>query len=839
MLWYTGKINLADRNRKNALSIQAVRNEYGFLDYCLLSLLLLVVFIPGIALAQSGADGKADQYRSFLNQYCVSCHNATLKTAGLILDQANVADVSENPRIWESVITKLTMRAMPPVGIPLRPAESEYEGFLDYLQTELDRAAEVKPDPGRSLVHRLNRTEYRNAIRDLLGLEVDTQDLLPADNISHGFDNIAEVLAFSPLLMERYMYAAGQVSRLALGPVNMQPASQTYNLADTLRQTERMNDDMPFASRGGTVISHNFPMDGEYTVRITLLRNLEGYIRGLRDEHTLEVRLDHKRVGAMKIGGEVHGRSGPIFTENQVVHYAGDPEQIGYEFTADEKLEFRIPASAGAHKVSVAFLEQETKPTGISTPQLSLQNMMSYKGGKPAVANVTITGPYNAKGPGETVSRQKIFICTPASATDERCAEKILTNLARQAYRRTVTTKEKDQLMGLFRTGVQDGDFTSGIDLALQSILAGPEFLFRIEKDPADAKPGDVYAISDIELASRLSFFLWSSIPDDELLDIAEKGRLHEPRTLEKQVKRMMADSRFETFIQNFGRQWLSLTKLELSKPLLDLFPAFDGELREAYRQEMALWFESMIREDHSVLELLTSDYTFVNERLARQYGIKDVYGSKFRRVSLAGYEERQGLMGKGGLLLATAFNNRTSPVLRGKWVLENLLNMPPPPPPDDVPALQVKGEGGKALTLKQAMEAHRANPVCSSCHKLMDPIGFALENFDAIGSYRSRYLDANAEVDSSGVLFDGSQFNSPREFRTAFMKHSRRVVHTAAQKVLTYALGRPLDYYDAPAVRNIVNAIEPENNTWSALIQEVINSKPFRYRRVASHDNL
>ncbi len=802
-------------------------------------LLSMFVYFPGLVLAQSETASNADPYRNLLNQYCVSCHNETLKTAGLMLDKANVADVSENPRIWESVITKLTLRAMPPVGIPLRPQESEYEGFLEYLQSELNRTGEANPNPGRSLVHRLNRTEYRNAIRDILGLEVDTTDLLPADNISHGFDNIAEVLAFSPLLMERYMYAAGQVSRLALGPVNMQPVGQTYNLADTLRQTDRMNDDMPFGSRGGTVISHNFPMDGEYTVRITLLRNLEGYIRGLRDEHTLEVRLDHERVGAMKIGGEVHGRSGPIFTENQVVHYAGDPEQIGYEFTADEKLEFRIPASAGAHKVSVAFLEQETKPTGILAPQLSLQNMLSYKGGKPAVANVTITGPYNAKGPGETKSRQKIFICKPASQNDARCAEKILNNLARQAYRRTVTDKEKEQLMGLFRTGSQDGDFTSGIDLALQSILAGPEFLFRIEKDPADAKPGDVYPISDIELASRLSFFLWSSVPDEELLKVAEKGKLHEPKTLEKQVERMMADPRFETFIQNFARQWLSLTKLELSKPLLDLFPAFDGELREAYKQEIALWFESMIREDHSVLELLTSDYTFVNERLAQQYGIKDVYGSKFRRVSLAEYEERQGLMGKGGLLLATAFNNRTSPVLRGKWILENLLNMPPPPPPEDVPALQVKGAGGKALTLKQAMEAHRANPVCSSCHKLMDPIGFALENFDAIGSYRSRYLDANAEVDSSGVLFDGSQFNSPQEFRKAFMKHSQRVVHTATQKVLTYALGRPLDYYDAPAVRRIVEETESENHTWSDLIQGVIKSKPFQYRRVASHDNL
>jgi len=793
-----------------------------------------------VAHGQSRSVGNSIQYRNLLNQYCVSCHNEALKTAGLMLDQANIADVSEDPALWERVITKLTLRAMPPVGILVRPNEKQYQDLLSYLHAELDLVSQQEQNPGRPTVHRLNRTEYANAIRDLLALDIDAESLLPPDNrVVGGFDNIAEVLSISPLLMERYMFAAGRVARLAVGPATMQPASEQYNVPAEYRQTAQMSEDLPFGSRGGTAINHFFPQDGDYTIKINLERNIEGYIRGLREEHTIDVRLDHKRIGSMKVGGEFPGRSGPIFTENQVVHYSGDPEQVGYEFNLDDKLVFKIPVKAGPHLVGVTFVDTSTKATGILQPDLPLADIMSYKGGDPEVAIVMITGPFDATGPGVTPSREKIFVCSPRSDNDKACAETILSKLARQAYRRPLKKAEINELLQLFNAGQEDEGFYSGIELALQSILAGPEFLFRIEQDPEGISPGEVYAVSDLELASRLSFFLWSSIPDEELLQVAERGKLRDRGMLQKQVQRMMEDSRSKAFIQNFGSQWLGLRNIDNAKPNQDIFPEFDEELRQAFKQEMMLWFESMVRRDDSVLQVLTSDHTYVNERLAKHYGIPDIYGSRYRPIQLAAYEQRQGLFGKGGLLLGTAFNNRTSPVLRGKWVLDNLLNMPPPPPPEDVPALKVENDAGKAITLKQAMEKHRANPVCSSCHKLMDPIGFALENFDAVGTYRARYDEADAEVDSSGILFDGSAFSTPDQFRVEFMQHSDRVAHTITEKVLTYALGRGIEYYDQPAVREIVETIASDGYTWSSLILGIIQSTPFQYRRVINHDDI
>lgn len=797
--------------------------------------------VSSAAASRSDTDDSAAHYRAVLDQYCVTCHNAVLKTAGMVLDTADVADISAAPQLWERVVTKLSLSAMPPVGIP-HPDKSFYDGFLAYLQAGLDEAAGAQPNPGRPTVHRLNRTEYANATRDLLAIDTDVAALLPADNIGEGFDNIAEVLAVSPLLMERYLFAAGRVSSQAVGPRSMRPASETYTVSESFRQQQRMSEELPFGSRGGTVVRHRFPMDGEYVVDIKLQRNIEGYIRGIREERTLDVRLDHEWIGTLTVGGEVRGPSGPTFTINQVVQYAGDADQVGYEFTADENLQVRFKAAAGTHLVGVAFADGNAKPTGVLTPQLTLPDIESYKGGVAAVASVTITGPYAPQGPGTTASRNKIFVCFPAADAgpeeEERCASNILGKLARQAYRRPVTVADVDNLMGLYREGRNGESFESGIELALQGILAGPEFLFRIEQDPADAVAGEVYPVSDLELASRLSFFLWSTIPDEELLTVAEQGRLREPAVLEQQVRRMLADERFEGFLTNFGRQWLAVRDVEFAEPNLSLFPEFDDELREAYQQELLLWFASMVRDDHSVLELLTSDYTYANERLARHYGINGVYGSRFRPVALTGQASRHGLLGKGGFLTATAYNNRTSPVVRGKWVLENLLNMPPPPPPEDVPALQVSADG-KALTLKQAMEMHRANPVCASCHKLMDPIGFALENFDAIGGYRARYADADAPVDASGLLFDGSEFQTAEEFRREFMKHADRVVHTVTEKVLTYSLGRGLEYYDQPTVRAIVRASAEENYTWSSLILGVIESTPFQYRRATSHDDI
>jgi mono/diheme cytochrome c family protein len=806
----------------------------------------IVFLVAGLNSAQAGpplsdtAEQSATHYRGMLNRYCVSCHNKVLRTAGMVLETANVADVRESPEVWERVITKLSLSAMPPVGVP-HPDASFYDGFLAYLQTELDQAAKQNPNPGRPSVHRLNRTEYANAVRDLLAVEIDVAALLPADNIGQGFDNIADVLAVSPLLMERYLFAAGRIASLAVGPTAMTPAAEVYELSDTFRQDQRMNEELPFGSRGGMTVRHRFPLDGEYTLDIRLHRSIEGYIRGLRDEHKIDIRLDHQRIGTLTVGGEIYGPPGPTFTENQVVQYSGDPEQVGYEFSADDELQLRFSATAGEHLVGISFVEENAKPTGFRTPRLTLLELQSYKGGNPNLASLTITGPFAADGPGETASRQKIFACKPPATADsaeaENCARMILANLGRQAYRRPIDSAELDSLLELYRAGRIDSDFESGIELALQGILAGPEFLFRIEQDPADVAPGEVYRISDLELASRLSFFLWSSIPDAELLVVAEAGELQDPATLMRQVSRMIADPRFERFVSNFGRQWLAVRDVDIAEPNLNLFPEFDDELREAFKQEILLWFASMVRNDQSVLELLVSDYTYINERLAEHYGMPGVYGSRFRSVELTSMPLRYGLFGKGGLLTATAYNNRTSPVVRGKWVLENLLNMPPPPPPENVPALEISADG-KAMTLKQAMEKHRANPVCAACHKLMDPIGFALENFDAIGGYRTRYVEADADVDASGLLFDGTEYHTAEEFRVEFMKHADRVVHTATEKVLTYALGRGLEYYDQPTVRAIVTSSAAENYAWSSIIIGVIESTPFQYRRASNDDH-
>lgn len=800
---------------------------------------MLLAGFSGMLQAQSSSSDSlsADSPRALLDRYCVTCHNESLKTADLMLDKANVVVVGEDPPLWERVVTKLSLRAMPPVDMPLRPNEGEYAALLSYLQTELGRHAEANVNPGRPVIHRLNRTEYANSIRDLLAMEIDAAELLPPDNVGEGFDNNAEVLSVSPLFMEQYMVAAGRISHLAVGPPAMEPVSQTYTISENFLQEERMSEDLPFGSRGGTTIQHHFPMDGEYTLSVGLHRAADGYIRGLRQEHTLDIHLDNERIGTFNVGGEIHGRSGSLHTVLDDRH-GGDKAQVLYEFNMDKELVLRFPAKAGTRLVGVTFLDKHTKPEEILHPKLTVLDLLPYKGGEPTVENVSITGPYQVSGPGQTAARENIFVCRPAPAATEEdqeaCARTILTRLARQAYRRPVTSDDVKNLLSYYRVGQRDEGFERGIELALQSILTGPQFLFRIESDPPNAIPGEAYPISDLELASRLSFFLWSTIPDEELLTLAEHGRLREPGVLKQQVRRMMADSRFVEFINNFGGQWLAVRNIDIPEPEPDLFPKFDGELRVAFKEEMKLWFESMVREDRSVTELLTSDYTYVNERLARHYGIPGVYDSRYRRVTL-NQPQRKGLFGKGGILMTTAYNNRTSPVLRGKWVLENLLDMPPPPPPVNVPSLKTEDDGGKALTLKQAMEKHRANPVCATCHKLMDPIGFAMEQFDAVGSFRTRYEDADAEVDASGVLFDGSKFANTKEFQDVFLRHSERVVNTATGKLLTYALGRRVEYYDQPAIRDIVKRSASENYTWSSLILGVIESKPFQYRRVSS----
>jgi cytochrome c5 len=819
---------------------------YRFRIFTTFTIFTGVILFAGFTGAQAqllsdNAQNSIVSPRVLLDRYCVSCHNETLKTAGLMLDQANISDVGDDPTLWERVVTKLTLRAMPPVGMPLRPTEGEYEALVGHLKTALDRHAELNLDPGRPVLHRLNRTEYANAVRDLLAMEIDAAALLPQDNVAEGFDNNAEVLMVSPLLMERYMFAAARIARLAVGPDAMEPVGDVYKISPDFLQYHRMSEDLPFGSVGGMVVKHNFPMDGEYTLSVKLQRGRNQTIRGLREEHTLDVRVDHERVGTLKVGGEIHGRPPPLFALTAEIIYQGDPNQQGYMFTGDSALQLRFPARAGNRLVGVSFMDKGIKPEGIKIPEYTLSDFEDYTGGTPSVDSVTITGPYQAKGPGQTATQEKIFICRPApsaTATDkEDCARTILSTLARQAYRRPVTPTEMEILLALYQQGQHQDEFERGIELALQGILAGPDFLFRSERNPADSVAGEVYPITDLELASRLSFFLWSTLPDETLLQVAEQGRLREPDMLKQEVQRMMDSPRFDEFITNFGGQWLAVRDMDVPEPLMGIFSEFDDELRSAFKEEIRLWFGSMVRENRSAREVLTSDYTYVNERLARHYGIPNVDGIRFRRVPV-NQPERKGLLGKGGVLMATSFNNRTSPVLRGKWVLENLLNMPPPPPPDDVPALKTVDAGGKALTLKQAMEQHRANPVCATCHKMMDPIGFALEQFDAIGSFRTRYTEANAEVDASGILFDGRTFGNTKEFQEVFLEHSDRVVHTVIEKLMAYALGRKIEYYDQAVVRKIVMQAAAENYTWSSLIQGVIESVSFQYRRVVSQVN-
>ena len=770
--------------------------------------------------------------RELLNRYCVTCHNERLQTAQLTLDTADVENVGANGDLWERVVRKLRARAMPPVGMP-RPDEASYSALVEYLETKLDGEAEANPGPGRPSVQRLNRTEYANAVRDLLALEIDAESLLPQDNVGFGFDNVGDVLSVSPLLMERYVLAAERISRLAIGDAAVRPVAEQYEVPDEFLQDSRMSEDLPFGSRGGTAIHHRFPVDGEYVLNVRLHRNQDGYIRGLRKPHRLDVRLDGARIQLFQIGGEIHGRSGPLFSENQNPAFSGDPEQVGYEFNADEILEVRFPAEAGTGLVQVAFLKETVKPVGFLKPPLLLSDISHYKGGDPAVESVTITGPFQAGGLGETPSRNRIFACYPNTLQEEEgCARTILATLARRAYRRPVAEEEIQDLLNLYIAGRREsGNFDRGIEMALQGILAGPEFLFRVEQDPPGTPPGSPYRLSDLELASRLSFFLWSSIPDEELLGLAESGRLQDPAVLERQARRMLADPRSRALVDNFAGQWLHLRNLIQVSPDPELFPDFDGELREAFRTETELLFESMLREDRPALELLEADYTFLNERLARHYGIPGVHGSHFRRVALPD-ESRRGLLGHGSVLTVTSYENRTSPVLRGKWVMENLLGMPPPPPPPDVPALEVRSQDGQSLTMRQAMEQHRANPVCASCHKLMDPIGFALEPFDAIGRGRTIYTENNDPIDASGTFLDGSDFQNTVEFRKVLLDKPEQLVHTITEKLLTYALGRGVEYTDMPAVRKIVRESAGDNFRWSSLILGIVDSIPFQMRR-------
>jgi hypothetical protein len=630
--------------------------------------------------------------------------------------------------------------------------------------------------------------------------------------------------------MERYLTAASKISSLAIGDTSIDASAETYRVSDQAMQEGRASDDLPFGSRGGIAVNHRFPLDGEYTLSVRLVRSGDGYIRGIRGEpHQLDVWLDGARVGQFTVGGVHVGPSGPLYPRNGTF-YRGDPKQIEYEFNADENFVVRFPAKAGNRTLGVAFLRKPSEPEGMLLPRPMYPDVIDFKGGEPGVASITITGPLDAEGAGETVSRQRIFICSPGNATEEEpCARKIVSALARRAYRRPVGDQDVEPLLDLYRSGRADGNFDHGIGTALQAILVSPEFLFRIERDPEGVAPDTPYRISDVELASRLSFFLWSSIPDDELLNLAEQGKLKDPAVLEQEMRRMLADPRSKALVENFAGQWLYVRNLRQVSPDLSEFPYFDEELRLAMQEETTLFFENILREDRSALDLLQADYTFLNERLARHYGIPNVYGSHFRRVALKD-EARKGVLGHGSFLTVTSHANKTSPVRRGKWVLENLLGTPPPPPPPNVPSLEEKNKEGKLLTMREQMAQHRDNAACSGCHKLMDPIGFAFENFNAVGQWRTAELEA--PIDASGVLYDGSKFQGPVEFREVLLDHREQFLRTLTEKLLTYALGREADYYDAPAIRKITREAAASDYRWSSLILQIIRSTPFQMRR-------
>jgi len=769
-----------------------------------------------VAQAQPAAGAHTEQ-RALLDQYCVTCHSERLEVGGLSLQGLDLDNVADHAEVWEKVVRKLRAGSMPPQPRP-RPDAATYDGFRSWLEAELDAAAEAAPNAGRTeALHRISRTEYHNVIRDLLGLDVDVSELLPADDTSYGFDNIAGVLGVSPTLMERYLTAARKISRLAVGSPVPSAIEETFRIASDLGQDAHIAG-LPFGTRGGTLIDFNFPEDAEYVISVVP----DGPL--FIEPHELEVTLDGERVELFTVGRTL------------------EPGERRGQYAEADPREVRLRVNAGPHQIGVAFL-RKTAAEPERTRKLYLRPFTGEGSGgdsryQPYVDRVSISGPFESSGTRpalDTPSRARLFVCH-ASAADgpeaTACATDILSTLARRAFRRPVTDEDVGRLLTFYERGAMTSGFDGGIELALRRLLVSPEFLFRVVEEPAGATPGVPYALSDLELASRLSFFLWSSIPDDELLDVAARGALRDPGALEGQTRRMLADPRAEALVTNFAGQWLSLRNAAAVQPDEDLFPDFGEDLRQGFRRETELLFASVLHENRSVIDLLAADYTFLNERLARHYGIPNVRGSHFRKVALDD-PARGGLLGHGSILTVTSYANRTSPVLRGKWVLENILGNPPPPPPADVPALE-ETTTGKQLTMREAMAQHRANPVCASCHQLMDPPGLALEPFDAIGRWRTPN-QTQGDMDVNGVLPDGTTFEGPAGLKQALLAHPDRFVTTVTEKLLTYAIGRGVEYYDAPAVRAITREAATDDYRLTTLILGVVKSAPFRMRSTQS----
>ena len=777
--------------------------------------------VSGSAQAAGGGQEPADPssaslsaHTALLDQYCVTCHNEGLRSRGTVPLELQTADLTTVPaeaELWEKVIRKLRTGSMPPAGRP-RPDAAAADRFATWLETEIDREAAARPNPGRTeTLHRLNRTEYQNAIRDLLALDIDAATLVPADDQSYGFDNIAGVLKVSPTLLERYLTAAREISRLAVGASTMAPTGETFRVVSDLSQYQH-RDGLPFGTRGGVSVPYNFPRDGEYDIKLELLDLFAA--APIREPHQLELSVDGERVTIFTLT--------PRDREN---------DQGAAYNTGPDELEVRVTVNAGPRVVTATFIKKtDALAESVRQPFARPHGEGDYLLYQPHLGTVTITGPFNATGVADTPARRRIFVCQPSTRAEEApCARQILSTLARRAYRRPVAGTDLEELVAFYDEGRTSGGFEVGIERALRALLVSPNFLFRVVSDPPGIAPGTPYRLSPLELASRISFFLWSSVPDDELLEVAERGQLQDPAVVEGQVRRMLADPRSEALAKNFAGQWLRLRNISGALPSDVIFPDFGESLREDFVRETELFFDSIMREDRSVTELLTADYTFLNERLAKHYDIPDVYGSDFRRVTLAA-GNRQGLLGQGSILTVTSYPDRTSPVGRGKWVLENVLGTPPPPPPANVPELEPDADSGKVLAMRERMEQHRANPVCASCHRIMDPLGLALENFDAVGRWRA-YMPGGGVIDASGAMPDGTRFDGPADLRGLLVRNPEQFATVVTEKLLTYALGRGVEYHDAPAVRQITRGAAPDDYGLASLVVGVVNSTPFQMR--------
>ena len=756
---------------------------------------------------------------ALIDKYCVSCHSERLKTGGLILEKLDLAKVADHAETLEKVVLKLRGGMMPPPGLP-RPDNSTLDALATRLEKDLDQAYLAKSNPGHVGLHRLNRAEYGNAVRDLLGIDMDVSDLLPADDSNYGFDNIADALTVSPVLLERYLSASWKISGLAVGDPKITPTTQTFRVRADASQDKHV-EGLPIGTRGGLLVKYNFPLDAEYLFKVRFWANTVNTVRGLEFPSQVEITLDGARIKLVTIGGQDDANLGNT-------NPTASAEQLS------KRVELQVPIKAGPHTVAIAFLQKTSGPSVDILQPFGREKLDPVNtAGIPEIDFMSISGPFNPTGPGDTPSRRMVFSCRPVGNADAvPCAKKILTALARRAYRRPVTESETERLLTYYQRGRNNGGtFDSGVETALAFMLVNPQFLFRSETDPANAAPGSVHRITDLELASRLSFFLWSSIPDEQLLTLATAGKLKDPAILEQQVKRMLSDKRSDSLISNFLGQWLYLRNLKGTNPDPQIFPDFDDNLRQAFQRETEMFVGSVMREDKSVTDLVNADYTFVNERLAKHYGIPNVYGNQFRRVSIPD-PARRGLLGQGSVLTVSSYANRTSPVLRGKWILTNILGTPPPPPPPNVPPLKEVASG----TMRQRMEQHRANAACAACHKVMDPIGFSLENFDAVGRWRAK--DGDAKIDAADVMYDGTKVDGAVGLRNFLAARREVFISTMTEKLMTYALGRAVDYYDMPAVRKIMRDASRNDFKFSSIVMGIVNSPPFQMRMKQAQPN-